>query len=137
MAEGTLRALLEPEPAAGIEVSSAGTLGIEGAPATREAVAVAAEAGVDISGHRSSALTVPRVDRADLILAMARHHVDEIVALVPDAEPRTHLLAEYAGRGDLDVPDPIGGDLDEYRRAYRLIRELLSAAVPRIIREAA
>ncbi|MBD3367031.1 MAG: low molecular weight protein arginine phosphatase [Candidatus Eisenbacteria bacterium] len=133
MAQGTLRELLREAGADGIRVTSAGTLGIEGAPATPEAVTVAAESRVDISDHRSSALTPERIESADLILAMARHHVDEITDLVPAAAGKTHLLSTYAGRGDEDVPDPIGGDLDEYRSSYGLIRDLLRSALPRIL----
>jgi protein-tyrosine-phosphatase len=136
MAEGALKDLLARRLTPGVEVSSAGTLGLEGMPATREAVAVAAEHGVDISGHRSTALTARLIGDADLVLAMAQHHVDEITDLEPGAAAKTRLLASYAGRGDEDVPDPIGGDLDEYRRAYDLIRGLLEAALPRILEDA-
>ena len=136
MAEGTLRKMLRDHAQPDVEVSSAGTLGFEGAPATPEAVTVAAEAGVDISGHRSSALTPERIDEADLILGMAEHHVDEVTDLVPGADDKTFLLSAYAGRGDEDVPDPIGGDLDEYRRSYGMIRDLLESALPRILEDA-
>jgi protein-tyrosine-phosphatase len=136
MAEGTLRALLDDAGADDVAVSSAGTLGFENAPATPEAVAVAAEAGIDISDHRSSALTERRIDEADLILGMAQHHVDDITDIAPAAASKTRLLSEYAGRAAEDVPDPVGGDLDEYRRSYRLIRGLLEAAAARIRKEA-
>jgi len=133
MAEGTLRALLDGAERSDVDVTSAGTLGIVGAPATPEAVAVAAEAEVDISTHRSSALTPERVEAADLVLAMAEHHMRSILGVAPGAAPKTHLLSEYAGHGDEDVPDPIGGDVDEYRRSYELIRRLLEGALPKIL----
>jgi protein-tyrosine phosphatase len=81
-------------------VSSAGLL-FDGKPATDHGVAVMAERGVDTSGHRSRRLRPDVVAEADLIVAMARSHVREAVALAgPGVLPRTFTLKEIVRRGE-------------------------------------
>jgi len=133
MGEGILRELALRVPDAGIVVASAGTLGIVGAPATDEATTVARSHGVDISGHASSALTAELMRTFDLILAMTELHVDELAQRFPDAAGRTHLLSLFADGSDTDVPDPIGGPVEEYQSAYRMIEGYLTSALPKIV----
>jgi L-threonylcarbamoyladenylate synthase len=87
----------------GYTITSAGTLGIVGAPATYEAVEACAAKGVDISGHRSRALTIHLIEHSDLIFAMTRGHREAIVEMCPEAASKCSLLAVGA-----DIPDPIG-----------------------------
>ena len=52
-----------------VVVASAGTLGIEGAPASDEAIRALAEVDIDLTGHRSRALSTaerPAADALDL-----------------------------------------------------------------------
>ncbi len=133
MGEGILRELVRRSGAGGVEVGSAGTLGIVGAPATDEAVDVARTHGVDILGHVSSAVTSESLSSADVILAMTELHVDEMVAGFPEAKDRTALLSVYADGSDVDVPDPIGGPVEEYESVYRMIEGFLTSALPKIV----
>src|SRR3989454_7373089 len=57
-----------------VDVTSAGTGAWDGAPASEGAYLVGLERGLDLSGHRARLLTRELVERADLILTMARHH---------------------------------------------------------------
>src|SRR5437879_4265595 len=57
-----------------VTVTSAGTGAWDGAPASEGAYLVGLERGLDLSGHRARLLTRELVERADLILTMARHH---------------------------------------------------------------
>src|SRR6185312_12256998 len=54
---------------AGVDIASAGFIG-PGRPSPREAVAAAANAGVDLSDHRSRLLTPDLVRWADLVVVM-------------------------------------------------------------------
>lgn len=94
MAEVLLRERLA---AAGVEatVSSAG-LYEGGAPATDHGVSVMAERGLDLSAHRSRQLDTDMLERADLVIGMARAHVREAVVLHPDAQWKTFTLKELA-----------------------------------------
>jgi protein-tyrosine phosphatase len=95
IAEGLLRRALERRlGAAAPSVSSAGTIGFVGNPATPEAVAAAAERGVDISAHLARRLTDAMIEQADLLVCMAAEHREEIDERVPDAADRTFTLKE-------------------------------------------
>jgi protein-tyrosine phosphatase len=95
MAEGFLRkALADALGDVAPSVASAGTAGWEGSEATPEAVAAAAELGVDISGHRARRLRPGMAETADLVLCMTREHRDTIVGSAPDVAGRTFTLKE-------------------------------------------
>jgi protein-tyrosine phosphatase len=81
-------------------VSSAGLLS-DGRPATEPGVAVMAERGIDTSTHRSRRLRPDIAREADLVVGMARSHVREAVAAVPDLWGRAFTLKEIVRRGEL------------------------------------
>ena len=64
---------------------------------------------------------------------MTEMHVDELRARFPEAGDRIHLLSLYADGSDVDVPDPIGGPVEEYESAYRMIEGYLTSALPKIV----
>jgi protein-tyrosine phosphatase len=80
-------------------VTSVGLL-FDGKPATDHGQAVMATRGLDTSGHRSRKLRSDIVVGADLLLGMARSHVREAVALVPDVWTRSFTLKEIVRRGE-------------------------------------
>ncbi|MBD3162039.1 MAG: hypothetical protein GF346_07065 [Candidatus Eisenbacteria bacterium] len=136
MGEGLLRKMLRDRGKQGeVVVESAGTFPVEGAPASSEAVATAAEHGVDIRGHVGRALTDRLVQRADLILTMAPDHRDRLVAAYPEAEEKTELITLYGDpEGDpRGVPDPIGQGKEIYERTFLQIQRGLDAAFPKIL----
>ena len=111
-------------------VESAGVAAQSGAPASPEAVTILKEAGIDISGHRSRAITSEMVREAMLILAMTRMHREIVLELFPDAGERVVLLGEFTGDPSLrDIPDPIGGG----RSAYLETRDAIVAAMPALL----
>ena len=138
MAEGILRDLLAIPALAAARVSSAGIAAAPGIPASPHSVTVCAENGIDIAGHRSRPLSRPLIAESDLILTMEDHHRMAAERLDPARADRVHLLARYGAEHPeavlTGVPDPIGGDLDDYRRAYERIHEQMTAALPRIER---
>lgn len=132
MAEGYLRAALHGEPGDFV-VASAGTAMIEGAPATRHAVDVSAEHGIDISAHRSSGVTVEALQACDLVLAMTQEHEVWLKEFAPGSAGKIFMLSEYSDGSDVDVPDPIGGDRREYEQVFDMMARMLDAAVPRMV----
>jgi protein-tyrosine phosphatase len=95
MAEGLLRAMLEERLGeAAPLVASAGTAGWEGQPAMEEAVAAAAELGIDIAGHRARELGAEHIRAADLVIGMTEEHVEAVRELDPSAAARTFTLKE-------------------------------------------
>jgi protein-tyrosine-phosphatase len=77
-----------------LRVRSAGTWARAGYAATGEAVAAAAERGVDIDEHRSSPFSAELAGWADLVLTMTAEQRDEVLEAVPDVGDRTFTLKE-------------------------------------------
>lgn len=79
-------------------MTSAGTQAPAGRPATSEAVAAAAELGLDLEGHRSRPLEPELVGATDLVLGMAREHVREVALMDSRALEHTFTLEELVRR---------------------------------------
>ena len=94
-------------------VHSAGLLS-PGQRVPNHGLAVMAARGFDTSGHRSRRLSPELVDRADLVVAMAREHVEEIVTSHPSAWSRTFTLKEIVRRGEELGPRRPGEALSGY-----------------------
>ena len=111
MAAALARQLLGP----GVEIQSAGVEACDGERAADNAVAVMAERGIDLSGHRAR-----RVDSFDL------HSFDLVVAM--DRCVAAQLRARRVDPAKLkepDIKDPIGQGIDVYREtADRIAHEL-------------
>ena len=110
------------------EVRSAGVHAM-GRPACPEVVEVMAEMGFDLSGHLSQPLEPQLVTGADLVLGMAREHVREAVAMVPDAWGYTFTLRDLVRRGEASPRR--GVPLGEWLGALgagREVRKLLGAS---------
>jgi protein-tyrosine phosphatase len=120
IAEGALRAALrERLGEAAPEVSSAGTAGWEGSGAMPESVEAAAERGLDISGHAARRLVPDQIRSADLLVALAAEHREEVVRLVPEAVGRTFTLKEVVRllealpAADAERSGDVGGSVAE------------------------
>lgn len=132
MAEGLLRGMVAARAAGPrIEVSSAGVGAFDGQPPSRHSVTAMRDEGIDISALRSQSLTPDLVRRATHIFAMADSHRRAIHSLFPEAIEKTFVLREFIADDafDLDVPDPIGMDLDAYERTRNLIKEALPSVL--------
>jgi len=94
------------------EARSAGTHAYLGSP-PGEVAAAMQEHGIDASGHSSTQLTSGLVEWADVVVVMEPKQV----GIVRD---------EYGGADKeivlLDVPDPYGGGLRDYRDCAALIK---------------
>jgi protein-tyrosine-phosphatase len=134
-------------------VSTRGTHVVEGMPMswrTRDAIVAV---GARADGHRSRQLARADLATADLVLAMARDHVEYVRRRHPEAAARTGTLKRLArdlpaASGTLaervaslqlaevalepweDVDDPAGGDPEVFHRCAVEIHELLSTLRP-------
>ncbi len=125
MAEAIARKVIIERGITDIDVASAGTNAWNGAPASDGALLVGIERNIDISSHRAQVLTSDLARDADIVLAMAQHHLERIEAL--GGAGRSFLLTDYASHGasTRGINDPIGGELEVYRAtADELDREV-------------
>ena len=108
-------------------VDSAGTLGITGSPASSVAVHVFDEHGLDLSTHRSQALSEELVRSSDLIVGMATEHRAYLNEAHPEFSGESWLLRSFETSATPraaapDLADPIGCDVETYRTQFTLIR---------------
>jgi protein-tyrosine phosphatase len=134
MAEALLRSALHRHLGdAAPAVASAGTIARDGAPAMPEAVKAVAELGVDVSSHSARRLRPEDVRDADLIVGMAAEHLEDVQALVPEAESRTFTLKELVRLLEdtgpaVDATASDGGLAGAVSDAHR--RRTVSPAIP-------
>ncbi len=136
MAEYALRMLLEKDRPGLAEVMSAGTLGLRNQPATLYAQEAAKIWDLDLSKHRSQALTQELIAQADLIFAMTADHHAEIVKLDRRAADKTYLLKNFPDKSPEGeaVADPIGMELEYYNEVFLEIGEYLGKHLPEIVK---
>lgn len=132
MAEGLFRKMVE-DANADIEVGSAGIGAMDGMPPSRNSVTAMKEEGIDIAHQTSMQLRPETVENSTHIFGMGRNHCEAIRAYFPEAAEKVFVLREFIVDDeslDLEVPDPIGGDEEE----YQLTRNLIKEAMPSILR---
>lgn len=134
MAESLARAAAGERGPEDLEVRSAGTMASPGASASMGAVEAAREAGLDVTGHRSTEMTSELADWADLVLCMAPSHRMDVQDLAPGAPTAllTDFLPEDHPLHGGPVSDPVGGGLDRYRETLELLREAVDGVLDRI-----
>ncbi len=132
MAEYILKEMLKkrrPDIVERVEVVSCGTAGIKGAPASQGAQTVLSERGIDVTGHRSRGIDKYLVKSCDVILNMSKGHQGIVLELDPNSDTRTFLLGDFSDNEFKDVPDPLGGEIEDFRKAADLISKALDKFV--------
>ncbi len=136
MAEALLRSMLK-DAGLDIKVASAGTAVFRQEGASEQAVEVMKENGIDLSEHTSTPVNAENLGQADLILTMTMAHKRAVIGMAPGMSGKVFTLKEYAGGGlkdsdnrdILDIRDPFGGRVEEYRACAEEIRYLLEKLV--------
>ena len=103
-----------------ISVTSAGLGALVGRPASRHAVDLMQERGLDISGHKAKQLTPDLIKDSDLILVMERDHRRAMDSVEPAARGKIYRLCEWRDR---DIPDPYGEPRKSFEEALVLIEQ--------------
>lgn len=125
MAEFMMRRKLGPS--SDWTVASAGVNAVSGMSASRNAVTVLRELGVDLTPHRSRQLARDLVDAASIIVVMTAAHRDQVQMLFRHAREKIFLLRSFDPAADSeDLEDPIGADEETYRQ----ISDAIESALP-------
>ncbi|MCJ7678813.1 MAG: hypothetical protein MUO35_13950 [Anaerolineales bacterium] len=117
--------------AAAWQVGSAGVWALEGSPAARAALRMAAARGLDLSAHTARPVTEDLLRGADLVLVMEQEHLDALRETFPGLSERVHLLTSMASETG-DVEDPMDLPLERVQRLVEDLDRLLEAGWPRI-----
>jgi len=113
-------------------VISAGVWALDGRPASKDAVVVMAERGIDITHHVAHTLTADDVAEADLILVMSREHAQVLRNTWPQYNWKVHRLSEMAGKRQ-DIQDPYGARIEEYRKTADVISDYIDRGFQHIL----
>ena len=117
MASGLLKKRLTNALKKRIRIISAGTGASYGSPPLEPARRAAEEHGVDISLHRSRALSEEILEKADLVIGFEPWHLQRITRISPDASSKSFLLKAFRKRlpvGHASLADPLGGNWEVY-----------------------
>lgn len=117
MAEALLKAHLSKGGFKDTTVLSRGLKAAVGAPASKNAVTVMNERGIDISSHRSAPLLEDELSCIDLFVCMGYEHAAALDLCGVESEKLVIL----------NIPDPYGGSLDEYRAVADMINSELES----------
>jgi len=117
LAEHYMRHLAQKLGHPTIVCRSSGTHAVDGQPADPVVVRLARERGIDLSQHRSRPLTREMLEEADEIVVMTRIQRAFLREHYPDVIDKVVLLREDGQ----DLPDPIGGSVEEYERVLALL----------------
>jgi protein-tyrosine-phosphatase len=116
---------------------SAGLNALPGNSVTFIAQKVAAEHGVDLSGHKAKRLSQKLVDWAELIMVMEKAHKDELLADFFEVTDKTFLLRRFARYGSRNrgIADPYGLQYDAYRFCYIDIEDAVLGPIDHLVHQ--
>ena len=119
-----------------VEVTSAGTADYHvGSPMDRRAAATLTASGYDASRHRAQQVAPSWAAELDLLLAMDRSNLEDVLELT-DAEDvdRVRLFRDLDPRaeGPADVPDPYYGGDDGFEEVLAIVTRTSRALVDQL-----
>jgi protein-tyrosine-phosphatase len=112
-------------------VASAGLYAYPNYPATDNAESVMANHGLDLSNHRSQAVTESLLEKFNLILCMELNHKRTIKRNFPSAADKVFLLYEIVNENK-EIWDPVGSSFSAYERTAGEILSIIKMGFEKI-----
>lgn len=119
-----------------INISSAGVHAFKGDSASKNAVIVMEEMGIDLSCHIARPVNKEILEESDVILTMTKSHKELLLSLFPSFYQKVFTIMEYAGL-EGDVVDPFGGDIKVYRNCAKQLKDLIDIILEKIRKDGA
>jgi protein-tyrosine-phosphatase len=122
---------------------SAGIAAFTGLPASANAVDTMQELyQIDLSSHLSKPVSASLILQADLVLAMTPIHRNALQEAFPEFEGKIFTLSEYARKLapdvtrelPIEIKDPYGDVLSEYKATIRQIASLVDVLIEHLCR---
>ena len=146
MAEAIFNDLIDDHPRLcekGFQARSAGTFAIDGAPMTQKALDALDAIGIEVDHrHKARSFSAEIADEAALILGVQEMVVEEILALAPQVEDRTHTLRGYGeyvdglvGNEQYDIEDPYRESAEVYIESAKQIKAAVEKVLERLEKE--
>jgi protein-tyrosine phosphatase len=124
LGEGILRQMAaERGLAAHVETDSAGTGGWhQGEKPDPRSIDVGRAHGIDISGLRARKIKPADFNDFDMIFAMDRSNLRDLVRIAPhDSSADLHLFMDFVSGEKRDIPDPYYGDRQDFEAVHRML----------------
>lgn len=113
------------------EFASAGINASIGKSASKEAVEVMKEVGIDISGHKSKMLMEEDLRENDKVLTMTNSH-REVILDMYDYD-NVHTLKQFVKScDDCDILDPYGYEKEKYRETREDIKKVVEKLLQKL-----
>lgn len=113
-------------------IESAGTWGMDGEGASKNALAVMLRRGIDLSTHLARTVNEEMLQSFSLILTMEQGHKEALQIEFPQVAERVYMLSEMIGMY-AQVDDPVGRPLPVYEETAEKIDQMLSRGMQRIL----
>ena len=112
-----------------IRAFSAGISAMVGDQASENSIIASSEVGLDLSDHRSSALTRAMIENASVIFCMTESHraLLNMYFEVPQSSPIFHARIRIGS--SMELPDPFGQDIE----VCRTCRDHMKEALPSLL----
>jgi protein-tyrosine phosphatase len=119
-------ALTHSEIKKNVRVFSAGISAMDGDQASDNSIQACQELGLDITEHRSAALTRATLVNASAIFCMTESHraLLNMYFEVPESTS-IFLMREFIDQESKELPDPYGQDIEVYRECRDRMKEAL------------
>jgi protein-tyrosine-phosphatase len=133
LAAAFARKLAEERRMYNLSFDSAGTGALDGGGASEAAILVGLERGVDLSAHRTRALTPALIAHSDFVLVMGPQHLDTV--RIHGSESKVRLLDHFTSGGETAnaINDPFGGSLDDYRTTASELQRQVERLLDRLV----
>jgi protein-tyrosine-phosphatase len=115
------------------QAESAGSWAIDGIPAAIEGQQVMRQRGLDLSAHRSRAVTQEIIENADLILTMERGHKEALQIEFPEKSSQIFLLSEIADT-IYDIDDPYNRGKEAFEATAQELESILARGINKIFK---
>lgn len=123
----------QPEPLRSLRVISAGVAARPGEPISENSVYALKKVGIDVSQHRSQALTQRMLDEALAVVCMTESHRAMIMVQADPVPKNIFLFREFVPNApDVEIADPYGGPINVYEAARDEMVESIPSLVERI-----
>lgn len=123
-------ALEKSETKKKVKVFSAGISAMDGDQASENSLQVCEEVGLDLTDHRSAALTRATLENASAIFCMTESHRALLTMYFEVPESTSiFLMREFIEEGSKELPDPFGQNMDVYRECRNRMQESLPSLV--------
>jgi len=120
----------QPEPLSSLEIISAGVAGREGESVSANSVTALKKVGLDISSHRSRALTEELVKNALAVIGMTESHRASLEYAIKPVPCNIYLFREFMPAPSAkEIGDPFGGSL----KVYEASRDEMVEAIPSLV----